>query len=83
LNYTVRHDPPLIYDVDVDPSESYNIPYNEMNNSLLNMIIEQKKSLTFRANSIDPRFGMKWALCCDTKTNCTCTTPTVIRNTPQ
>ena len=76
LNYTERHEPPLVFNVETDPQETYPItlPPNVME------IIElQKKAMTFRPNAIDPKFCMKYALCCDIRTNCTCTKPMPIK----
>ena len=72
LNYTQRHDPPLIFNVEVDPQETYPVTLPQ---DVMNMIELQKKELTFIPNAIDPTFDMKYALCCNRKTNCTCTTP--------
>jgi hypothetical protein len=72
LNYTQWHDPPLIFNVEVDPQETYPVSLPQ---DVMDMIELQKKELTFMPNAIDPTFGMKWALCCNRNTNCTCTTP--------
>lgn len=72
LNMTVRHDPPLVFDVEMDPAESFPVL---LSSEMYGEIERQKKDLTFVPNAIDPRFGMEWALCCDRVTNCTCDTP--------
>ena len=69
LNYTQVHNPPLVFNVETDPQETY--PVNLAKN-LMDMIEKQKAALTFQPNAINPAFGMKWALCCDVSTNCTC-----------
>ena len=70
LNYTQVHNPPLVFNVETDPQETY--PVN-LAKTLMDMIEKQKAALTFQPNAINPAFGMKWALCCDVSTNCTCT----------
>ena len=79
LNATVRHNPPLIFDVEQDPSESYPLDVVDIDPLVLLRIEQQKQNLTFQPQAIDPRFVMKWALCCSVATNCTCATPQVIR----
>ena len=69
LNYTQVHNPPLVFNVETDPQETY--PVNLAKN-LMDMIEKQKAALTFQPSAINPAFGMKWALCCDVRTNCTC-----------
>ena len=78
LSNVVRHDPPLFFDVEQDPSESFLIQATDIAPEVWKMVQEQKKQLTFVPNAIDPRFGMQWALCCSVKTNCTCQTPEAI-----
>ena len=76
LNQTMRHDPPLVFDVDSDPAEAFALTLSK---EMLEKIEAEKKRLTFIPNAIDPRFGMEWALCCDRTTNCTCDTPREIQ----
>ena len=77
LNHTVFHDPPLVFDVEQDPSEAYPLSPSELPAGLIDTVNEARKAHveSFRIRAIDPRFGMKWALCCDRASNCTCSTP--------
>ena len=75
LNSTVRHDPPLVFDIEMDPGEAFPVLLDPLT---MKKIQAQRKMKTFVPNAIDPTFGMEWALCCDRATNCTCKTPRVI-----
>jgi arylsulfatase A len=83
LNHTVVHDPPLVFDVEQDPSEAYPLSEKsgELPAGLIDRVNRARKAHvdSFTTRAIDPRFGMQWALCCDRATNCTCDTP---RNMP-
>ena len=80
LNQTTVHDPPLVFDVEQDPSEAYPLSEEsgELPSGLINRVSEARQAHmnSFKIKAIDPRFGMQWALCCDRATNCTCTRPT-------
>ena len=75
LNYTQRHDPPLVFNVNMDPQETYPVTLPA---ETMSLIEKQKEALSFHPAAIDPTYGMKWALCCNKHTNCTCNKPVPI-----
>ena len=81
LQQTEYHNPPLVFDIEQDPSEAYPLSASELPSGLIDKVNAARKAHveSVQIKAIDPRFGMKWALCCDRASNCTCHTP---RNMP-
>ena len=82
------HDPPLVFDVEADPSEAY--PLSEADGTLpagtVAAILAHKADAeaSLFVRSINMTFGDQWALCCSwaTQPPCHCNTPTVIPMVP-
>ena len=62
----LRHDPPLIFDVEADPSENFPLTPEQLPPGLLARLAADKAAAdkTMVLRSIDMRFGFEWALCC-------------------
>ena len=74
-----RHDPPLLFDVQADPSEMFPLAPDQLPPTLLAELRDAKaaadEGMTLRAITAD--FGFEWALCCGVGCaapcdNCTC-----------
>jgi len=55
----VVHDPPVLYDLNVDPSEKYNVAeqHPEIISEIKNLIVEHKKSVVPVENQLEKRTG--------------------------
>ena len=58
------HDPPIVFDVEVDPSEAF--PLEELPDGLLHNLTHEKSLYEAQLEpiAIDPAYGYEWALCC-------------------
>jgi hypothetical protein len=76
------HDPPMLFDVDADPSESR--PLGAEHAAVAAAITAMKATFeaSFTLKAIDPRFGYEWALCCGvgcaSAAACVCHCPTPV-----
>ena len=69
------HDPPLLFDVDADPSEAF--PLTDVPADTYELFAAKKKAYErdLVPIAIDPTFGYEYALCCGygcDPDNCTC-----------
>ena len=64
--HEVIHDPPLVFDVEQDPSERHPLPLSDELNTMISQLLELKKQHeeSFQIVPISPIFGYSFALCC-------------------
>jgi arylsulfatase A-like enzyme len=69
-------DPPLIFDVEADPSEMLPLASADLPHNLLSALAAAKASYESRLapRAIDPAFGFQWALCCGVGCSAPCKT---------
>lgn len=60
------HDPPIVFDIDADPSEALPIPANDLPAGLIEEILLAKREYeaSLAPIHINPDFGFQFALCC-------------------
>lgn len=71
------HDPPLVYDIDSDPSEGFQISPEHLPAGFIEEVLLAKRNYEahLKPTHIDPGFGFEYALCCGvgcSQTNNTC-----------
>jgi len=70
----VNHDPPLLFNVEVDPSEEWPLPADQ-NQDLIqkikNAVAEHEKNVIPGKDQISAH-NMEYAICCDKSNGCVC-----------